>query len=30
MSVRGGSCKVLSTWLTLREYMLEIPGTAAV
>lgn len=29
-SIMGGSCKVLSTWLTLREYMLRIPGTADV
>lgn len=29
-SVLGGSCKVLSTWLTLREYMLKISGTADV
>lgn len=30
MSLMGGSCKVLSTWLTLREYMLKITGAADV
>jgi len=30
MSIMGGSCKVLGTWLTLREYMLKFTGTADI